>query len=152
MQQPRKLPESLAAMVGSFNELVPGIPWNGSVLEKIIFDIVVTHGGSMRFPAFTAHGDVEIEFEVRSSQHPDRSKIVEASVYWSLPDNVVWEKTGSATVDGMLDLLLETREVLKCLQHGPCATCAALERPEFRLRLAPERGCAMCVLSSFLNA
>jgi hypothetical protein len=155
MQRPetmRELPASLTAMVGSFNELVPGVPWDDSAVDKIMFEIIVNHAGSMHIPSFTAHGDVEIELEVRNGQHADRSSDVKASVYWSLPDCVVWEASRTATADGMLDLLLETRSVLKCLQHGPCPTCAALEQPEFRLRLVPEGGCATCVLSSFLNA
>lgn len=147
-----ELPASLVAMIGSFNELVPRVPWTNSVVETIMFEIIAVHAGSMIVPIFTEHGDIEIELIVRKNQPPDRSSTVKASIYWPLADNVVWEAERSATTDGLLELLLEARRVLKCLQHGPCATCAALERPVFRMRLVPDGVCVGCTLSSFFNA
>ena len=67
-------------------------------------------------------------------------------------EGLVWERARPATKEGLLDLLLETRRVIKCLQHGPCATCVARDPPQHNMRLTPEGGCVTCVLKTFLQA
>ena len=116
----------MSAVVDSFNELLPGVPWNDTVVNTIKWE-VAANAGCIGFPVFVAHGDADVELEMR-------------------------ERTRAATKDGLLDLLLETRRVIKCLQHGPCATCVARDPPQHNMRLTPEGGCVTCVLKTFLQA
>ena len=145
---PTSLPASLSAVVDSFNELVPGVPWNDSTVDTIIWE-VVANACCISLPIFVTHRGADFELEVHS--HAECS-LANASVYWTLAEGFMWEETRPATKDGLLELLLETQKVIKCLQHGPCATCAARNPPERRLRLTPEGGCVVCVLTSFLQA
>ena len=144
------LPASLSAVVESFNELLPGVPWNDSVVNTIKWE-VVANACCIGFPIFVAHGDANVELEMHNHRE-DAPAIAKASVYWSPAEGLVWEGTRPATKDGLLDLLLETRRVIKCLQHGPCATCVAREPPLHNMRLTPEGGCVTCVLKTFLQA
>ena len=144
------LPASLFAVVDSFNELLPGVPWNDSVVNTIKWE-VVANACCIGFPVVVAHGDVGVELEMHNYSE-DAPAIAKVSVYWSLAEGLVWEGTRPATKDGLLDLLLEARRVIKCLQHGPCATCVARDPPLHNMRLTPEGGCVTCVLKTFLQA
>ena len=144
------LPASLSAMVDSFNELMPGVPWNDSVLNAIKWE-VGANAGCICFPIYVAHGDVGLELEMHhcGNDVQDTAKI---SIYWSFADDAVWGRTVPATKDGLLDLLLDTRRAIKCLRHGPCATCMARDPPRHNMRLTPEGGCVRCVLKTFLQS
>ena len=144
------LPASLSAVVDSFNELLPGVPWNDSVVNTIKWE-VVANACCIGFPVFVAHGEADVELEMHIHMD-DAPAIAKDSVFWSLAKGLVWEGTRPATKDGLLDLLLETRRVIKCLQHGPCATCVARDPPLHNMRLTPEGGCVTCVLKTFLQA
>ena len=144
------LPASVSAMVDSFNELLPGMPWNDSIVDAIIGE-VVTEAGMIRLPIFVAHGDADVELEV-AAQPANIDAVAKASVAWDLADGVVWEGTRPATKQGLLELLLETKRIIRCMQHGLCATCAAKNPPLYCLRLTPKAGCVSCVLTSFLQA
>ena len=144
------LPTSVSALVDSFNELLPGIPWNDSIVDAIVWEIVA-NACCIRLPVYVVHGEAEVELEVHS-RGEDMPALAKASVSWSVAEGLVWEGTRPATKQGLLELLLETRRVIKCLQHGPCATCAARNPPLYCLRLTPEGGCVSCVLTSFLQA
>ena len=144
------LPASVSAVVDSFNELLPGVPWNDSVVNAIKWE-VAANACCIGFPIFVAPGDADVELEVHNYSD-DAPAVAKVSVYWSLADGLAWEGTRPATKDGLLDLLLETRRVIKCLQHGPCATCVARDPPLHNMRLTPEGGCVTCVLKTFLQA
>ena len=92
---------------------------------------------------------MELEMHSYSDDAPAVAKV---SVYWSFADGLAWGSTKPATKDGLLDLLLETRRAIKCLQQGPCATCMARDPPQHNMRLTPEGGCVRCVLKTFLQA
>ena len=140
-------------MVESFNELLPGVPWNDSIVDAIFWG-VANNGCSLRVPIYVTHGSADVELELHNSlcedcqTHEGRATI---SIFWSLPDTTVWECTRPATKEGLLELLLEARRIIRCMRHGPCAACFARTPPEYNLRLTPEGGCVECVLASFLQ-
>ena len=138
----------MSAVVDSFNELLPGVPWNDSVVNAIKWE-VAANAGCIGFPIFVAHGDADVELELHTYSD-DAPAVAKVSVYGSLAEGLVWEGTRPATKDGLLDLL-ETRRVIKCLQNGPCATCVARDPPLHNMRLTPKGGCVTCVLKTFLQ-
>ena len=153
---PATLPSSLAAMVESYNHLVPGIAWNDSVVDSMLVQ-AAANASSCKFHVHVVvppHDDAEVELEIRSPlcicRHtPGRAS---ASVYWSLPDTTVWEGTRPVTKEGLLELLLEARRIIRCIQRGPCAECLAKTPPDYSLRLTPEGSCLSCALASFFLA
>ena len=92
------LPASLSAVVDSFNELLPGVPWNDSVVNTIKWE-VLANACCIGFPVFVAHGDADVELEVHSYSD-DAPAVAKVSVYWSLADGLAWEGTRPATKDG----------------------------------------------------
>ena len=164
---PATLPSSLAAMVESYNDLVPGIVWNDSVVDAMLVR-AAANASSCKFHVHVVvssckfhvhvvvppHDDAEVELEIHSPlcicRHtPGRASV---SVYWSLPDTTVWEGTRPATKEGLLELLLEARRIIRCIQRGPCAECLAKTPPDYSLRLTPGDSCLSCVLASFFLA
>ena len=62
------LPPCLATMVESFNELLPGVPWNEGVVGAMLWQ-AAANASSCKFvvPVLGSHGDVEVELEIHSS-------------------------------------------------------------------------------------
>ena len=152
MALPANIPASLAAMMHSYNALVPGVAWDDSVVDALVQ--AAANAASCTFRVHVAvpqHGDAEVEIEIHSPLC--KCKLAQAyamvSIYWSIPDTTIWESTRPATKDGLLQLLLDARHTIKCIQHGPCAQCLAKPVPEHNLRLAPTSDCLSCVLASF---
>ena len=146
------LPSSLSAMVDSFNELLPGIPWNDSTADAILYGISELDYGGLSLPVDVPFGKVEVALVAVDSRGKDEPTLVKGCVIWSLSNDVVWDGNRPATKEGLLDLLQEIRQVIRRLRHGPCATCAAQDPPAYHPRLTPEGGCVVCVLQSFLQA
>ena len=144
------LPPSLSAMVDSFNELLPGIPWNDRTVDTILYDIAENDYDGISLSVDVPVGKVEVILTA-GSRGKDTSAMVKGCVIWSLPYDIVWDGRRPATKEGLLDLLQEIRQVVKRIQHGPCATCVALDLPVYRPRLTPEGDCVSCVLKSFLQ-
>ena len=156
MALPAHLSASLAAMVHSYNALVPGVAWDDSVVDAMLVQ-AAANAASCTFRVHVAvpeHGDAEVEIEIHSPlckcRHTPAKAVV--SVYWSIPDTTVWESTRPATKDGLLELLLDARRIIKCMQHGPCAQCLAKPVPDYNLRLTPTSDCLCCVLASFFTS
>ena len=154
-QLPATIPASLAAMVDSYNDLVPGVAWDDSVVDAMLAQ-AAANASSCTFHVHVAvpqHGDAEVEVAIHSQlckcRHSPARAVV--SIYWSIPDTTVWEGTRPATKDGLLELLLETRRIIRCIQHGPCAQCLAKTPPDYSLRLTPAGSCLSCVLASFFT-
>ena len=145
------LPSSLSAIVDSFNELLPGIPWDDSTADAILYGISELDYGGLSLPVDVPFGKVEVAL-VADSRGQDGSTSVKGCIIWSLPNDVVWDGNRPATKEGLLDLLQEIRRVIRRLRHGPCATCVAQDPPAYHLRLSPEGGCVVCTLKSFLQA
>ena len=146
------LPSSLSAMVDSFNELLPGIPWNDSTADAILYGISDRDNNGLSFTVDVPFGRVFVTLQAVESRGKDESTLVSSCVIWSLADAVVWDGNRPATKEGLLDLLQEIRRVIRRLRHGPCATCAAQDPPAYHPRLTLEGGCVVCVLKSFLQA
>ena len=156
MALPANIPASLAAMVHSYNALVPGVAWDDSVVDAMLAQ-AAANAASCTFRVHVAvpqHGDAEVEIEIHSPlckcRHTPAKAVV--SVYWSIPDTCVWQSARPATKDGLLELLLDARRIIKCMQHGPCAQCLAKSVPDYNLRLTPEGSCLFCVLASFFTS
>ena len=60
------LPSSLTAMVESFNELLPGMPWNDSIVDAIFWG-VANNGCSLGVPIYVTHGSADLELELHNS-------------------------------------------------------------------------------------
>ena len=154
-QLPATIPASLAAMVDSFNDVVPGIAWDDNVVDAMLGQ-AAANASSCTFHVHVAvpqHGDAEVEVAIHSPlckcRHIPASAVV--SIYWSLPDTTVWEGTRPANKEGLLELLLEARRIIRCIRRGPCAACLAKNPPEYSARLTPEGSCLFCVLASFFT-
>ena len=153
-QLPATIPASLVAMIGSFNDLVPGITWDDNVVDAMLVQ-AAANASSCTFHVHVLvppHGDAEVELEIHSTlckcrQTQGRSSL---SIYWSLPDTTVWESTRPATKEGLLELL-EARRIIRCIQRDPCAECLTKNPPDYSLRLTPEGSCLSCVLASFFT-
>ena len=150
------LPAFLAEMVRSYNELIPGVAWNDSVVSALLAQAAANEA-SCTFCVnlqLAEHGDAEVALEIYSPLCKCRHTpaYAMASIWWSLPDTTVWESTRPATNDGLLQLLLDVRRIIKCMQHGPCAQCLAKRVPEHNLRLTPTSDCLSCVLASFFTS
>ena len=142
-------------MVHSYNALVPGVAWDDSVVDALMQAAANTASCAFRVHvAVPEHGDAEVEIEIHSPLCKCRLMPAKAmvSVYRSIPDTCVWESTRPATKDGLLELLLDARRIIKCMQHGPCAQCLAKSVPDYNLRLTPEGSCLFCVLASFFTS
>ena len=67
-------------MVESFNELLPGVPWNDSIVDAILWG-VANNGCSLGVPIYVTHGSADLELELRNSfcedcqTHEGRAKI-----------------------------------------------------------------------------
>ena len=143
-------------MVHSYNALVPGVAWDDSVVNALLAQAAANEA-SCTFCVnlqLAEHGDAEVAMEIHSPLC--KCHIAPAygmvSIWWSLPDTTVWESRRPATKDGLLQLLLDARQVIKCMQHGPCAQCLAKRVPEHNLRLTPTNDCLSCVLVSFFTS
>ena len=150
------LPAFLAEMVRSYNELLPGVAWDDSVVNALLAQAAANEA-SCTFCVnlqLAEHGDAEVALEIHS--HLCKCNIAPAyamaSVWWSLPDTTVWESRRPATQDGLLQLLLDVRRIVQCMQRGPCAACLTKRVPEHNLRLTPTSDCLSCVLASFLTS
>ena len=150
------LPAFLAEMVLSYNELIPGVAWNDSVVSALLAQAAANEA-SCTFCVnlqLAEHGDAEVALEIHSPVCKCRHTpaYAMASIWWSLPDTTVWESTRPATNDGLLQLLLDVRRIIKRMQHGQCAQCLAKRVPEHNLRLTPTSDCLSCVLASFFTS
>ena len=155
MPLPATIPASLAAMVHSYNALVPGVAWDDSVVYAMLVQ-AAANASSCTFRVHVAvpqHGVAEVEVAIHSPlckcRHTPARAVV--SIYWSLPDTTVWEGTRPANKEGLLELLLDARRIIRCMQHGPCAQCLEKSPPDYSLRLTPEGSCLSCVLVSFFT-
>ena len=156
MALPTCLSAELTAMVLSYNELIPGVAWDDSVVNALLSQAAANEA-SCTFCInlqLAEHGDAEVAIEIHSPLC--KCNIAPAygmvSIWWSLSDTTVWESRRPATKDGLLQLLLDARQVIKCMQHGPCAQCLAKRVPEHSLRLTPTSDCLSCVLASFFTS
>ena len=156
MALPAPLSADLTAMVHSYNALVPGVAWDDSVVNALLAQAAANEA-SCTFCVnlqLAEHGDAEVALEIHS--HLCKCHIAPAyamaSIWWSLPDTTVWESRRPATKDGLLQLLLDVRRVIQCMQRGPCAACLTKRVPEHNLRLAPTSDCLSCVLAAFFSA
>ena len=154
MALPANFSASLAAMVHSYNALVPGVAWDDSVVDAMLVQAATNASCTFRVHvAVSQYGVAEVEIEIHSPlckcRHTPARAVV--SIYWSLPDTTVWEGTRPATKDGLLELLLDARRIIKRMQHGPCTACLAKTPPDYSLRLTPEGDCLSCVLASFFT-
>ena len=150
------LPAFLAEMVRSYNELIPGVAWNDSVVSALLAQAAANEA-SCTFCVnlqLAEHGDAEVALEIHSPVCKCRHTpaYAMASIWWSLPDTTVWESTRPATQDGLLQLLLDVRRIIQCMQRGPCEACLAKRIPEHNLRLTPTSDCLSCVLASFFTS
>ena len=150
------LPAFLAEMVRSYNELIPGVAWNDSVVSALLAQAAANEA-SCTFCVnlqLAEHGDAEVALEIHSPVCKCRHTpaYAMASIWWSIPDTTVWESTRPATQDGLLQLLLDVRRIVQSMQHGPCAACLAKRIPEHNLRLTPTSDCLSCVLASFFTS
>ena len=150
------LPAFLAEMVLSYNELIPGVAWNDSVVSALLAQAAANEA-SCTFCVnlqLAEHGDAEVALEIHSPVCKCRHTpaYAMASIWWSIPDTTVWESTRPATQDGLLQLLLDVRRIVQCMQRGPCAQCLAKRVPEHNLRLTPTSDCLSCVLASFFTS
>ena len=155
MALPAPLSADLAAMVHSYSALVSGVAWDDSVVNALLAQAAANEASCtfcvhVQIPE---HGDAEVAIEIHSPLC--KCKMAQAyamvSIYWSIPDTTVWESTRPATNDGLLQLLLDVRRIIRCMQHGPCAQCMAKHVPEHNLRLTPTSDCLSCVLASFFT-
>ena len=143
-------------MVQSYNALVPGVAWDDSVVNALLAQAAANEA-SCTFCVnlqLAEHGDAEVALEIHSPLCKCRHTpaYAMASVYWSIPNTTVWESTRPATNNGLLELLVDVRRIIACMQHGPCAQCLAKRVPEHNLRLTPTSDCLSCVLASFFTA
>ena len=150
------LPAFLAEMVRSYNELIPGVAWNDSVVNALLAQAAANEA-SCTFCVnlqLAEHGDAEVALEIHSPVCKCRHTpaYAMASIWWSIPDTTVWESTRPATQDGLLQLLLDVRRIVQCMQRGPCEACLAKRVPEHNLRLTPTSDCLSCVLASFFTS
>ena len=156
MALPTPLSAELVAKVQSYNALVPGVAWDDSVVNALLAQAAANEA-SCTFCVnlqLAEHGDAEVALEIHSPLCKCRHTpaYAMASIYWSIPDTTVWESTRPATNDGLLQLLLDARQVIKCIKHSPCAQCMAKPVPEYSLRLAPTSDCLSCVLADFFTS
>ena len=156
MALPAPLSADLAAMVQSYNALISGVAWDDSVVNALLTQAAANEA-SCTFCVYVQipeHGDAEVAIEIHSPlckcRHTPACAMV--SIYWSIPDTTVWENTRPATKDGLLQLLLDARQIVRCMQHGPCAACLAKTVPEHSLRMTPTSDCLSCVLASFFTS
>ncbi len=155
MALPAHLSADVAAMVHSYNALVSGVAWDDGVVNAMLAQ-AAANAASCTFCVHVAvpeHSDAEVEIEIHSPLSKCEVMLAKAvaSVYWSIPDTTVWESTRPATIDGLLELLLGARRIIRCMQHSPCAACLAKPMPDFNLRLTPTSHCLRCVLASLFT-
>ena len=150
------LSADLTAMVQSYNELLPGVVWNDSVVNALLAQAAANEASCTICVNLQLgeHGDAEVALEIHSHLckcHSSPAYAI-ASVWWSLPDSTVWENRRPASKDGLLELLLDVRRIVQCMQRGPCAACLKKRVPEHNLRLTPTSDCLSCVLAAFFSA
>ena len=150
------LSAELTAMVQSYNELLPGVAWNDSVVNALLAQAAANEASCTICVNLQLgeHGDAEVALEIHSHlcKCHTAPAYAMASVWWSLPDTTVWESRRPATKDGLLELLLDVRRIVQCMQRGPCAACLKKRVPEHNLRLTPTSDCLSCVLCAFFSA
>ena len=155
MARTAPLSDELTAMVNSYNELLPGVAWNDSVVNALLAQAAANEASCTICVHLQLgeHGDAEAALEIHSHLckcHSSPAYAI-ASVWWSLPDSTVWENRRPATKNGLLELLLDVRRIVQCMQRGPCAACIKKPIPEHNLRLTPTSDCLACVLATFFS-
>ena len=136
------LPQPACDVIATFTDLVPGVPANEANLDKILWCID------------SAEDELQIETDVGHVALVSSSYFgkvgISACIYTpeTYPDAFVCCKSYPKTTQGLMDLLLELRELHKLIRLGVCEVC----RGGMGLGLKLLDGqCVTCVLAKFLK-
>ena len=141
------LPESLQALVASFNELLPGVPATEEVLNEMLRQFheeptLDDLGGGLQFD-LPGIGHAQ----VWKARHPLSAELrMYAGATIDGEDVSCWCDHRPATAAGLFELLLKLRSVYALMLEGACPSC-----DEGSLRLVPGGLCGRCTLVKFVT-